>query len=113
MPPGSSDWALLRELEPRCVWYYHLALQVHVTTTEAACISRLRSVLLHTYAWSTKILRGICHGVRLQATRCIQIPEQHNNTWLNGESGPGVQLSEGCSKVPFLHTPEKYTGSMV
>jgi hypothetical protein len=45
--------------------------------------------------WSTKIRRGICHGVRLQATRCIQIPEQHNNTWLYGESGPGVQLSEG------------------
>ena len=44
-----------------------------------------------------------------QATRRIQIPEQHISTWLPGESGPGLQLSEGCCVGLILHTGRENT----
>lgn len=89
VPTGQSN-----ETRTRAVLYYRLAsastfnIIVHVTLTEAACLLQ---------AWSTEISRGTWHGVRPQATRRVQIPEQLDNTWLFGESGPEGQLSEGCS----------------
>jgi hypothetical protein len=66
---------------------------VHVTLTEAACILSLSCCILdNLYIHMLGVQKyGVAYAMAYasQATRRIQIQEQHDNTWPFGESGPG------------------------